>query len=264
MRHTEVVVSAKAAAQIAPRSPVLDCACPRYTLDRSSLPVLKLLNVLMGSIALLAFWLLANAQARAELARQSSAPAVSDSSLLGIVLGELAQVHEPHPAELEGGALERMERPARLRPLDDLRLAQDVRRSAPAQDAPIGGAHVLEPVGPFVPGQGDEEPAVRGAARLYGRPVQAPGAAPAMLHDGQTRPGLVTRQPERQRVQAVTDHDERRVSKGGAQPRRADRGPSAASWLPVQAPESQKLVQAQHAKREPLERTEGGLHLGAG
>jgi hypothetical protein len=65
---------------------VLDCACPRYSLDRSSLPLLKLLSVLMGSAAVVVFVLLADAQARAELAQQSSAPAASDSRLLGILI----------------------------------------------------------------------------------------------------------------------------------------------------------------------------------
>jgi hypothetical protein len=55
--------------------PTVSCDCPRYTLGESNLPLLKVLNVVTGTITVLTFILLAEVAGRAEATEQPAAPA---------------------------------------------------------------------------------------------------------------------------------------------------------------------------------------------
>jgi len=52
----------------------VSCSCPRYTLDEGNLPMLKLLGVVVGIIAVLTFIVLAEAATRIAGAEQAAAP----------------------------------------------------------------------------------------------------------------------------------------------------------------------------------------------
>ena len=79
-------MSVHAAAQSGAPAPVVDCQCPRYTLGQSTLTLLKALNLAIGSIAVVTFLLVAEAAARAEMARQPPTSAGSWPRLVTIAV----------------------------------------------------------------------------------------------------------------------------------------------------------------------------------